>query len=174
MPKRSPGSPPGSDHFRPQEGGIRHTPSAQGGGVGSIWNGAWGGGMPDTPHLSWGQRAVFPGLFGPGLGRRESVVILFNRGMGGSLPANRGEGYPGHPPSPMQGGYDRFETQTGEGVSGRPPVPAGGLPAPVMAPGLCPAPQVHTPRTQSPPEVCRSRTGRRAPCPSRGQCQNTR
>ena len=45
--------------------------------------------------------------------------------MGGSDPAKGGRGYAGYPPTPRQGGSDRFENRKEGGYPAYPPCPEG-------------------------------------------------
>jgi len=79
----------------------------------------------DTPLLKNGMYAILHAFFerspGQSYGGRGRYCHLLKSDQGGSDPAKEGEGYQPYPPSPMVGGYDRFETQKGCGVSCIPP-----------------------------------------------------
>ena len=99
-----------------------------------------GGGMPDTPNPEKRKPCSIARDF-----RSTSLTETCQpdppqiRMRGGPLPANRGDGYPGHPPTLILGGYDRSLTQKGEGVSGIPPF-AGFSPLLIPQPKGAPAP----------------------------------
>jgi len=84
--------------------------------------------MPDTPLLKNGIAQVLHNKRGNGCAALPTECRarrLPESGKGGYDPANGGEGSRGYPPTPMAGGYDRFETQQGGGVCRIPPLHSG-------------------------------------------------